>query len=548
MLVYSTETLFQNNDFVKTELKKYSLFENYTSCSYINVNTISDDFIKRNFCPSTIIAKSFNPSYQMPKSQATFIFIEEFKEVEIILQQIQNYTIWSARGETHFVFCKQINSLNFLPNLFSTIWTNHILNFVVVFVQKKLEVFTYNPFKNEIVNLTVTPGYFPDKIKNLYGYKLRISFFENLPLIRKNDNKWIGKDYEVLKFITNMLNSTFEIIEPPENTHYYGAYNDITNDETDFCFVSHFRGPQTFKNAEFTYPYEANSLAILLPFEKESNNSVILLELIPVVISGFVIILVTIASLLRETNIKQIFLQRFLYIYSCLLGYPFPNLYTKHFSAKFQITTFIFASIVFRTLFQCFLIGNFMISSPNNQINSISELKTSHLKIYISKTLAARLPPDYTYNLQEHFIYEEYNKTRREEMIYKKLNTSGGYVMSWRAARKYEQMLKHEHKKIVFYVMKEVLIPSFNVYIFRQNSPYLDKINDYLLREKQYVIVRNKYQDPNFNYNSESFSTDNNKNTLTFKHFAHIFRFLFGGLFISCVVFVLEILLAKLYM
>jgi hypothetical protein len=120
-------------------------------------------------------------------------------------------------------------------------WKKHVLNFVVVLVSRGLQVFSYNPFRDgELLNVSDHRYLFPDKLSNLHGYQLRVSLFNDFPLTVKEDGRWRGGDYVRLRMVASMMNASFRIIEPPEQTYYTGAYQDAMSDVTDFCFISHF--------------------------------------------------------------------------------------------------------------------------------------------------------------------------------------------------------------------------------------------------------------------------------------------------------------------
>jgi hypothetical protein len=74
-----------------------------------------------------------------------------------------------------------------------------------------------------MINVTRTPHHFPDKLKNLNGYQLRVSFFDDFPLTQKKNGEWTGRDYTLVKTVTSMMNATFRLVEPPPTTNYMGG-------------------------------------------------------------------------------------------------------------------------------------------------------------------------------------------------------------------------------------------------------------------------------------------------------------------------------------
>ncbi|RZC33130.1 hypothetical protein BDFB_008673, partial [Asbolus verrucosus] len=53
-----------------------------------------------------------------------------------------------------------------------------------------------------------------------------------------------------------MLNAIFKIIEPTIRPTYFGFYDDIMSDKSDFCSISHFYMSHLFEDVEFSYPHE----------------------------------------------------------------------------------------------------------------------------------------------------------------------------------------------------------------------------------------------------------------------------------------------------
>jgi hypothetical protein len=112
----------------------------------------------------------------IPNTTGNFIFLESGgDEVKDVVDQVRKYSIWGSRMQNHFIICGQVDDTKFLLNLLRVIWERFILNFVVVF--KRLEVFSYNSFLEDgLMNLSFLGStLFPDKLRNLHSYQLRVS-------------------------------------------------------------------------------------------------------------------------------------------------------------------------------------------------------------------------------------------------------------------------------------------------------------------------------------------------------------------------------------
>jgi hypothetical protein len=540
MAIIASCHTFVELDFMKDKLREYRFGENYTSCSYINVNSpesrdISGWFIRENVCPSVVAGDFFNASGYLPKAEAAFIFVETYARIGEIIRKMQNYSFWSGRAQNHFVICKPMKDTNFLRDVLENIWKHNILNFVVIFVQNTLQVFSYDPFKKEMINMTSTPHHFPDKLKNLNGYQLRVSFFNDFPLTQKTNGEWTGRDYTLLKTVTSMVNATFTIVEPPPGTNYNGAYEDMQSDKADFCFISHFYKEKIDKELECSYPHEKNGISLLMPVMHRKKTLFLVFQPFTwlLLVTGKIIISLTI--LLTDKNQQKSLSESVLYVFSCFLGYAFPRFHSKRFIIKFQIIIFVVGSIILRTAFQCFLISYFIKSSPAQQINTITQLQNSDVKIYMSQLLAPFVP-EY-YDLRKRFIYV--TREERMVMLHDKLNTSGAYGMIWTHTNEYVKILNKGQRNILFYGMKEVLVPQYNSYIFKKHSPFLGKFSECLLRERQYMLA--KSSDFGTRFKKSSLEEDEEV-VLKLQHLQHIFLVLVFGLAASILMFVVELI------
>jgi hypothetical protein len=167
-------------NFLVEQLEKY--FANHhlehISCSYINVcqqltRDVAKWFIQTNRCPSVIAEGNFNTTEDISKSAETYIFMEKADDAGDVIAQLQTYQFWSARNQNYFIICTRVENTKFLPQLLELIWTRQILNFVVVFVFTSVEIFSYNPFTRKVMNLSMSGNLFPDKLRNLNGFRLR---------------------------------------------------------------------------------------------------------------------------------------------------------------------------------------------------------------------------------------------------------------------------------------------------------------------------------------------------------------------------------------
>jgi hypothetical protein len=543
-----------SKDFVTQQLENY--FENYYKsyiskkqhdlCSYVNVGLeeardISNWLIKTNPCPSIIPKLTEYTSKVLPSFGANFIFVSEVSGVNATIQSLKRNVLWDSRTEHHFIFCKPVKNLDFLPNLLQSIWINHVLNFVVVFVFDHLEVFSFNPFnRNEIVNVSQHPNqFFADKLQNLHGYELRVSLFEQLSLLFKDVDRWYGMDYKILKMVTTTMNATFRIVEPAFNRKdHRAAYEDVTTDKTDFCFNSFFRTyDSSMTDAEFTYPHQHNKIVVVVPVGSESskNNVVNVFSAVVWIYIAALLLITTTILTVGSTNGNNSFTQFLLYTINSLLGNGFPSFSTKRFTIKFQLMTFILGTIILRTAFNCFLISSIVSPSSVPQMTTIAELRSSKIPVYTSQVLADLLPKEYGLTDQYVIVSAE----ERSKKLYS-LDRGGSYVVTLRIAKNFIETVESVQTDVPFYILEEPLVVGLNTYIFQKYSPYKDRVSQILLEELQFKFSKNREEDKKVAL--ENHSEDEDNVVLTVRHFELVFYLLVVGLVLGILAFVTELL------
>jgi hypothetical protein len=525
---------------------KYFFLREYTSCSYINVNSlsnrdISDWSIKHNQCPSVVAAPFFNASGYIPKTTGNFIFLESAgDEVKDVVDQVRNYSFWSSRMQNHFIICDQVKDTKFLLNLLRVIWERSILNFVVVFVFKRLEVFSYNPFLQDGVTNLSFPGstLFSDKLRNLHGYQLRVSLFVDFPLTVKHEEHWVSRDYERLKLVTQMINASFKIIEPENNTGYFGAYDDIMANKSDFCFITHFYMLNIFQDAEYTYPHKMNALVVVVPTMNSTgrNSFAILSTFSPTTWILYLVLLVFFSATRKLSDIRESFVGLFINSFDTFLGGSISKFQSSSKSGvvKLKLITFMLGCIIFRTCFQCALISSFIKPPSTQQIETIEDLRNSKMTICTTVSLAKLIPTEFGLSKQIVTVTPK----ERQRSLYN-LDTSQAYVIGVAFAHKYISTLPRSKDNAVFHLLGDILVPGVSTYYFQKHSPYLDKISELLQRERQYALDQSK-QGEEVNLHGETTQDDNV--VLTVKHLQAVFYLWIGGVFVALISFVSELI------
>jgi hypothetical protein len=515
----------------------------HMSCSYINVcqqltRDVAKWFIQTNPCPSVIAEGYFNTTEDISKSAETYIFMEKADDAGDVIAQLQTYQFWSARNQNYFIICTRVKNTKFLTHLLELIWTRQILNFVVVFVFTSVEIFSYNPFTREVMNLTMSGNLFPDKLRNLNGFRLKVSLWADWPLTTKQNDQWVGKDFNVLTVVMSMLNATFEVVEPPNRAGLLGVIEDISSGRSDFSFNTCFLFIFESYDIEYSYPHQMDALVVLIPTDDNFIKDTSILSIFhPSVWFLFVVVIVANALTSKSVNKIDSFNKLILYYFGSLLGIPWPRLTSKYFSIKLKLLIFLLCSIIFRTAFQCFLTGSFLGSHFFQEITTISELSKSDIMIRGSQPLVDLIPEEF--GLSGKFIFmRRYERNR----LLQKLDRTAAFLIDRDAAKELLTMWKTGGHILPFYVMEEALLPGIDTYFFHKNSPYMEKIEECLQRDREFALSLPKHKQT-----PRSDSDRNRVVLLSLEHLKFVFILLGSGLVASCVVFFAELILNRKY-
>ncbi|KAJ3663155.1 hypothetical protein Zmor_007462 [Zophobas morio] len=529
--------------YVQEELQKYLTKYQHkmvdtSFCVYVNidrkcVSDIYDKFIKHNSCPPLVLGKTVKNTQSVYKSQEVFVFINEISEVDSVVGTLRSYRFWNPRCNHHFIICSPVNNTNFLQNILYLIWRNNILNFVVVFVYQLLQIYSLNPFKKEILNFTDgATNMFPDKLTNLYGHQFDVPLTEDSPLVNRGRTDFQGQDYFSWEVVKNALNATFKL---NIKKNFVEILAEIRN-KSDFSLNTVFVIlDEKNQPVEYTYPHRRKDFVVMIPIDYDPHRHAMVSIFNPSIWILFLVALIATAAVssIAEQN-KRLFIKFLLKNLESFLGSPFHRLDLLRWQLKLKLIVFIICCLICRTLFQSFLIGNFISPPLLRPIETITDLKNSGLKILTIGNIV-KITTIGEDDLQSQVI----QCSRVEQMRrIRTVDKSVAYLINRHNAEGIVNEKSIETPE--FYIMPQTLTPGIGTYGFRKHSPFLDKIDMYLRRVREFDLTREK-----FGHKSRAYRTKRKHITLGLKHLEVVFVGLFWGLFLSVLAFVAEIIYFK---
>lgn len=425
-------------------------------------------------------------SEHINKSNHIFVFSDYVDAIERLLQSFDTHTIWNVKAFTYFTVCLPVNDTLWVERIVKLVWKNNILNFILVYYYERLELITYNPFENKIINLTSVNAkqakkyILTNKLHNMYGYQLRVGFLADPPRIVEKNGVFYGADYITLKGFIHRLNATMKLIissEPKLSDRYWKHYGNIVSGNADFGFVGFLAVTDAPNDVSTSYPTRMDDLVVLVPSA----------EAIPQFYYIFMVFGKTVWLLILGSFFTTLFYN--VIALGCLLNqyknylellldacnnlvFGTPN----HGLASLKIVSlfWILTCAIFDTLFRSLLTSGLITPKFGHNIEKLDELKANNVTITTNKFSTRSLKGQYPRDLVKLAAHEEIF----EKLINQSTDSAYGVLMS--NAELVISNVFRDDGRPVYHMLKEHLIPSYLVYLFSLNSPYLDEANKYL--------------------------------------------------------------------
>lgn len=481
-------------------------------------------------------------SNKFGRVQSVFVFVNTPQDIHQVLN-VTDSLFLNVKIKFQFIICDTVDNFEWLSDTLQEIWNHYILNYFVVCYKNKLEVFDYNPFFNKTYSYSDLTGH-KDKLRNMYGYPLKIFIFEDPPRTIRKDGVFYGRDARLLYGLIDYMNASVIIKTPIENANdpYEQMYCDIWNEKVDVGFVSAFQTNEAITvKVKFTYPNRRDDVVVIvhraLKIPQYKYIFLIFDTILWLLIFGSMFVVVAFESYTlykSQTSCYNSVSQSILDSYLILLNKSITYLEKGPYSVRLLLTFWLYCSVIINVAFQCALTSIVITPKYADEINTLEELRQTDLRVTINQYHFSSIPSSVF--PKDRFIIEE------ESVISEMLMDSEdrNYAVQLSIA---EEILDMERSGVhpIYHLLKEHMVPGLNGYNIQAKSPYTDVINRYILYDQQFALskyVANRIHLKNVNL--EEHVSD--QVPLSLEHLQSVFYILIIGEILSVLVFVMEIL------
>lgn len=410
-----------------------------------------------------------------------FIFAETVEEITKHLKQSNAYKLWNVRAYIHFIICRPVGDRLWLNSTAKQIWKNRILHFLIYYHHhKNLEVITYNPFFDEMNNLTKSEKrkIYENKFRDMNGYPLRIGFLSDPPRIVQKDGVYYGIDAMIMRGFGKKLKASIDIVGPGyANTvdEKYGKhFLQVRRRKVDFGFVSCFAVEEEEPDVAFSYPRRMDGVVVLIPHASpitQFHYMFMVFNKLVWILIGISLLAVTFCKflLLRLLNIPTEISKSSLENWATIFGVSIATL-QRNFPIRTLFLIWAYSCFTLNIHFQSLLTSYLITPKFGHNLETLAELKRNNTIILINRHnvrgIAGQYPKHLVRSLSEHKITK----------LITNGSTSYAYAMQSSTAELFSWK-KSENGQPVYHIIKELLIPAYTTYLLPSDSPYLDEVN-----------------------------------------------------------------------
>lgn len=467
-------------------------------------------------------------------TQLGFYLFAAFKEQ--VIEYIYTINSSYAYPSTYFIIiCTPHNQSN-TENLLVDIWTMfNCLDAFLITCKDSVQVTTYNPFFKRIVTFEEHQikncEIFSSKVKNLNGYKLNISMFEDPPRAMIRNGELDGRDIRIMKLVLETINATANIVIPRKinGSYFGGSSRDVQTGRCDVSFMEYFTTKLVGNDGLYSYPHKMNDFVVVVGQCAKVINYFNIYEIFDSATWICILFGVLFTTAFRTGVDKRSDIGRsFIFAWSGITGASLHSIFKTPKTVKFVFVVWISGCLVLNLTFASLLASKMIKPNARSNIDTIEELKKVNPTILISYAFKDFIPKDY--GISDNLVGTAHLERRR---ALENMDDRTAVVLA-------SSVVEIFRDRTDIHVLKEHILPGFAVYRFKPRSPYWKIVDEIIFKDVEHGITNfNK----NFTMKPKSSERDEKgQSLLKFVHIRSVFLILVIGHAIAFVVFVSEVL------
>lgn len=498
-----------------------------------------------------VIASGFrNYTTNSPKIRQIYVFLDDLESIGKVLSEMDFYYIFDVNGNYYFFVCVQLDDDKWIYEVSELIWRHSIMNFVLIYNTTAINVVGYNPFNKTILNFTnYLPHYadctlFPNKLRNMYGYEIQVTLFDDWPKNVYENGKYIGLDSDVLNIVLEVYNATVKF-------YYFEklleAVQHLLDKGSDTIFVS-VPALSNYNAFQYSKSSMMDDIIVMVPRTKESQNFSLFFHIFKTntiwmiyVLVWFSLITVTcIINKLDKTHTESINKNIFELI-SIQFCISIPNFQVKCNPMKIVIIFLLFGGILYQSFLNATLLGILVNEKNGNDIKTLDELVQRKLPLHIDIMFKDSIM------FFNSMITNIVNTTQKNVILsLQSFKNDGAYAMTesgiYTFANNFDNYLEMNRRLDDTYVkLEEHLIPTHKVYLLPHKSPYISIINNAITINEEYMLG-NRRKLNNGNHHKKRRHMRKHMDVLCMHHMLPAFYTLMSGLSFAMAIFFAEVL------
>jgi hypothetical protein len=537
-------------------------------------------------------------------SDAFVFFLDSFEQIETLFQAVGSLPLWNPRGRFMLIACQPLSHDRefIIANIFETLWSEKILEAILVFsfavrgqcnkdtnnyssLSSNIQAATYNPFKifnriNYITNISNLEPKTKDlkvifpSLSDLHGYPLRVSIFPALlsavPILGPSGKveRFEGCDGHTVATLAQYMNATVILVPQRDSTLFgikskngtiMGASGDVAYGRADIASNSQYM-KIGWSELEYTYPHDANNLGILvlkskrvpqfrnifLPFPTRLWIVLICTAILTTICWYFIRKYGKVS--VKKRMIKVSIIEAFFDVLRSFISGTLNTIPTSIVERVF-IITWVLVGIIITNTFQGSLTSYIAVPKYLPEINTLQELDTSGLGIFVSPAIESYLTLDKNDKIMVN-LWRKFKTKRHHSLTASCLNLKEDMaeLLNDYSSRYYlrsKQYIKEGYP--LLHRVRQNVLSIYSVYGVPRHSPFLPRFNTIISRtvESGLQTKWNGESSHNALLNGSIFVVSRfqaaDPTPLSLSHLQTAFYLLIFGLFCSTVIFILQL-------